>query len=118
MWMNTEIVALNTSAQTWYSPWFPKGADNGVFTVEVVQSTLTGNDPEFEIGVYTKNLEDEGSAPTSVGTLAPVGSSTFYEVSGTSLKQLVRLAITFQAGAVGEGIVLRVLAPTWYDTAV
>jgi hypothetical protein len=118
MWMNTEIVALDTSEWTYFTPWFPKGADNGVFMLEVLQNTLPADDPPMTLAAYTKNLEDEGSAPVSVGTLQQLGASPFFELNCTGLKQLVRLAITLQATSVGQGIVLRVLPPTWYDTAV
>lgn len=117
MWMNTEIVALNTNVQTYFTPWFPKGADNGVFAAEVLLNTLDTEDP-FVISVATKNLEDEGSAPYWAGDLEQLGSSAIFEATCTELKQLVRLAITFQASSVGQGFVLRALPPTWFDTAV
>lgn len=115
MWMLTQIVALNTSAQTYYTPWFPKSADNGVFTLEKVLETIHGG---ITVTVYTKNREDEGSAPgTAVGTFASL-SAAFHEVACSGLKDLVRFKITFTASAAGQGVIFRFLPPTWYDTAV
>lgn len=117
MWMNTQIVALNTSAQTYLTPWFPKGADNGVFTLEKILDTLSGT--AFQVRVFTKNREDEGSAPgTAKGTFTVLGSSAFYEVNCTGLLDLVRFEIKFTAASAGQGVNYRFLPPTWYDSAV
>jgi hypothetical protein len=117
MWMNTQIVALNTTAQTYYTPWFPKGADNGVFTLEKILDTISGT--AFAVRVFTKNKEDEGSLPGSaVGTFAVLGSSAFYEADCSELKDLVRFEIKFTAASAGQGVIFRFLPPTWYDTAV
>ena len=115
MWMNTQIIALDTALNTYYTPWFPRGADNGVFSLELYQSTLGTT---FSVAVLTKNREDEGSAPGgSVGTFAAV-SAPFYEVNCTGLKELVRFQISTRASATGQGAIFRFLPPTWYDTAV
>ena len=115
MWMDTEIVALDTSSQTYYSPWFDKVADNAVFTMEKVLDTLNAG---LTVRVFTKNREDEGSAPgSSAGTFTTL-SGTMLEVACSGLKELVRFELSFQASAVKQGVILRFLAPTWYDTAV
>jgi hypothetical protein len=75
MWMNTQIVALDTNINIYYSPWFPRGADNAVFMAEILKDTFTGN--SMEITVYTKNAEDEGSGATpgvSIGTISTGGA--------------------------------------------
>jgi len=119
MWMNTQIVALNTSTQTYYTPWFPKAADNAIFTLEKVLDTIPTGADGFTVTVFTKNREDEGSAPgTAVGTLNTALAGGFYEANCTGLKELVRFKITFKATAVGQGTIYRLLPPTWYDTAV
>jgi hypothetical protein len=115
MWMLTQIVALNTSLQKYYTGWFPKGADNAVFTLEKAVDTIGGG---ITVKVFTKNREDEGSAPgTAVGTFASL-SAAFHEVACAGLKDLVRFEISFTATAVGQGVIFRFLPPTWYDTAV
>jgi hypothetical protein len=64
------------------------------------------------VTVYTKNREDEGSAPgTAVGTFASL-SAAFHEVACSGLKDLVRFEITFTAGAAGQGVIFRFLVPT------
>ena len=115
MWMNTQIIALDSAAAEYYTPWFPKGADNGIFTMELIQSTLTT--VPIAVTVWTKNREDEGSAPgTSVGTFASL-SGSLLEVACANLKELVRFRIYFR-GQAGQGAIFRFLGPTWYDTAV
>jgi len=117
MWMLTQIVALDTSAKSYLTPWFPKGADNGVFTMEKPQDTIAGT--AVQVKVYTKNREDEGSKPwATVGTFTAVSGTSFLEVNCSQLKDLVRFEITFTANAVGQGLIYRFLPPTWYDTAV
>lgn len=116
MWMLTQIVALDTSGTVYYTPWFPKGADNGVFTMEKTIDNLAT--APVSVTVYTKNAEDEGSAPGSaVGTFSTL-SGAFHEVNCTGLKDLVRFVLNFRASAAGQGAVFRFLAPTWYDTAI
>lgn len=115
MLMLTQIVALDTSQQTYYTPWFPKGADNAMFALEKVLDTIAGG---ITVTVFTKNREDEGSAPGSaVGTFASL-SGAFHEVACQGLKDLVRFRIVFTASAAGQGVICRFLPPTWFDTAV
>ena len=40
MWMNTEIVVLDTSSQAYHTPWFPKGADKAMFMMELISNTI------------------------------------------------------------------------------
>lgn len=121
MWMNTEIIALNTSQQTYYTPWFPKGADNALLMMELIANTIPTGAGAVTATVWTKNLEDEGSAPGSAAaTFTSLTGATlgFFEAACTGLKQLVRFQVTFRADAVGQGVIYRFLGPTWYDTAV
>lgn len=47
------------TAQEYFTPWFPKGADNAVFTYEIIRQNFgTGGTPGFTVAVYTKNRED------------------------------------------------------------
>src|SRR5262245_39615578 len=115
MWMNTQIIGLDTNTTTYYSPWFPRAADNAVFTAEVLQDTFGNGGIELE--VFTKNTEDEGSGGSAVATLSALAGS-FFEANVIGLKELVRFGITFKASSAGEGAVFRMLPPTWYDKAV
>jgi len=115
MWMNTQIIALDTATNIYYTPWFPRGADNAMFMLELIKNTFGST---FTVDVWTKNREDEGSAPGSVvGTFSTL-SGNFQEVGCKDLKELVRFRITTRADAVGQGAIFRFLGPTWYDTAV
>lgn len=114
MWMNTQIIAFDTASNVYYTPWFPRGADNAVFALELIKNTLAS----FAVNVRTKNREDEGSAPgSSAGTFTQL-SGNFLQVNCTGLKELVRFEITTRGGAAGDGVIYRFLPPTWYDTAV
>lgn len=115
MWMNTQIIALDTNTTTYYSPWIPRGADNGVFAAEVFADTFGSG--SLEIGVYTKNMEDEGSGASPVATLTAL-SGNFVEANVAGLKEMVRFGMTFKAAAAGEGAVFRILPIAWYDKAV
>jgi len=119
MWMNTQIVALDRRSVTYYTPWFGKGADNALFTLELILSTISGS--TFAVSVWTKSSDEEGSAPgSSLGTFSTLAtlSSTFYQVKCGGIKDLVRFEIAFTAAAAGEGVIFRFLSPTWFDTAV
>ena len=112
------------SAQEYFTPWFPKGADNAVFTYEIIRQNFgTGGTPGFTVAVYTKNLEDVGSQGTAVsGSWTQLSPADFYEFKATNLRQLVRFKITLTGSTLGltgqEGVVYRILPPTWYDKAV
>ena len=79
---------------------------------------LSIDEPVWVPTVFTKNREDEGSAPGSAVGAFTTLSGAFLEANCTGLKDLVRFAITFEAGAAGEGVIYRFLPPTWYDTAI
>ncbi|MBZ0150269.1 MAG: hypothetical protein K8J09_01965 [Planctomycetes bacterium] len=113
--MLTQITALDTASVTYYTPWFPRGAENAAFSLEKVADTIGNGGVTF--GVVTKNREDEGSGGTSAGSFSSV-SGGFYEATCTGLSELVRFTITFRATAVGQGVIFRFLPPTWYDKAV
>lgn len=121
MHIGTEIMAIGTGARVYYTPWFPKGADNAIFIYEIIHKSLAGSGSagSFTVTGYTKNLEDAGSEGTSF-SFSSLGSD-FYSANPTNLKQLVRLKITLTPnGTVTEpnGVCYRFLPPTWYDKAV
>ena len=112
------------TAQEYFTPWFPKGADNAVFTYEIIRQNFgTAGTPVFKVEVYTKNREDVGSQGTTVsGSWTQLSPSLFYEIKTTNLRQLVRFKITVTGGTTPptgqEGIMYRILPPTWHDRAV
>ena len=109
-------------AEEYYTPWFPKGADNAVFTYEIIRQNF-GSGGSIQVDVFTKNREDIGSNGTSKGTISTnFAGTTFYEHTVTDLRELVRFKITLTPGSSKptgqEGVVYRILPPTWYDKAV
>jgi hypothetical protein len=112
------------TAQEYFTPWFPKGADNSVFTYEIIRQNFgTGGTPGFTVAVYTKNREDIGSQGTAVsGSWTQLSPADFYDFKAINLRQLVRFKITVTDGTTPpsgqEGGMYRILPPTWYDKAV
>jgi len=116
MILGQEFIAIDVD-RTFFTSWFPRGADNAVFTLEVIHSNLTGT---LVVTAYTKDSEDPGSSPTSAGTFSQLGGTDLWTLSATSLQQLVRFKVTVPAGnegGIAESVVLRFLPPTWFATA-
>ena len=124
MHIGTQLMVIGgTEARVYYTPWFPKGADNAVFLLKIIHKSLTGSPAStFVVEVFTKNLEDAGSqgSATAPFTFSSLGSD-FLKTQATDLKQLVRFKITLTpgTGVTGpDGVCYRFLPPTWYDKAV
>lgn len=126
MTIGTLLVTLaSASAEVYFTPWFPKGADNAYFTYDIIRKSLGTGTPagSFTVQVYTKNREDAGSQGASVsGSWTQLTGTDFYEFPAENLRQLVRFKITVKGGTTPptgqEGVVYRILPPTWYDKAV
>lgn len=123
-----------------FSPWFPRQADNAIFTVETIESfggvTLT-------VDVFTKNTEETGPG-TQVGASISwntVDSNSAFQAaqflvgvtSFDGFDEMVRFKFsasseTVQLPVVNEEVTFdasnqmwlryRMLMPTWFDTAV
>jgi hypothetical protein len=117
MIIGTFVVAASGGDRTFYTPWFPRGADNALFAYELFYDDLSG-DP-FSVEIEHKDAEDPGSAPANPpGSFAQLGSTDIYQANATGLKDLVRFAVTVPAfGSAGESVSFRFLSPTWYATA-
>jgi hypothetical protein len=120
MHIGTQLMVIGTGARVYYTPWFPKGADNAILIYEIIHKSLTGSPAStFTVTGYTKNVEDAGSEGTSF-SFTSLGSD-FFQANPTNLKQLVRLKITLTpgTGVTGpDGVCYRFLPPTWYDKAI
>lgn len=110
-----------------YSPWFPRGGDYGVFTMEVV-AIGGSNSPTLAVGLVQKNSDETGDGDpvptgtvnfertsagrTSVDFTAGMGAGAF-----AGFEQLVRYEFTLSGGASNETsyVTFRMLAPVWYD---
>lgn len=118
MHIGTQLMVIGTGTRTYFTPWFPKGADNAIMIYEIIHKLASGA-PTFTVTGYSKNVEDAGSEGTSF-SFSSIGSD-FYRATPTNLKQLVRFKITLAPGAGGngpEGVCYRFLPPIWHDTAV
>lgn len=97
--------------QSVYTPWFPRQADNAIFTWEIIQQ-FVGTD--VDVMVYARNTDESGAgddiSPVSWGTDGSLRFHTF-----TGLKELVRFKVTGTGGSVAA--LYRFLTPTWFDDA-
>jgi hypothetical protein len=121
--IGTQLMVIGSGAKTYYTPWFPKGADNAHFTCEIIHQNLGTSGGTVTITVYNKNREDAGIESQSPFTFSfsQLGTTGFYEAACANLKQLVRFKITVTPGtgtSDPQGVCYRFLPPTWYDKAV
>ncbi len=118
MHIGTSLMAMgSTTARSYYTPWFQRGADNAVFTYEIIQALASGG--SFAVVVLHKNREDQGAegAAVSGATFSQIGTSGFFEAKAVGLKELVRFKITVTPAGVSDGVVYRFLSATWYSKA-
>ena len=97
-----------------YSPWVPRGGDNGTFTVDVVE--LAGTGAQLDVTVIHKNDSTTGAgAPVSGGTMA-ISAEGVGRVDCSGLKEMVRYRFELnKAGPSDARALFRVLAPVWFD---
>ena len=102
-----------------YCPWFPRQADNAIFTFYQIQKLLGTNDLVVEI--FHKNAEDLGPGSVITSTFVEDGSSGVFWTSTpvTGLKELVRYRVYagFDTGMGHYGVWFRILEPTWFNKA-
>ena len=116
------LPALASSQDAFYTPWFARGGNMLITTVDVIG--LTGA-ATLQVDVQTKDSEDSddvGNA-TILATLGPagvvVGPNTFQAgapLQGVvpAVQELVRYKVTVQ-GPEGSGVFIRFLNPTWLN---
>ena len=92
------------------TPWFPRVADNAIFTFERIHKTLSGAP---EIDVLHKDAESTGTGSPLV-SFAQVGSTGLYEAPASGIKEMVRFKLTIPDGT--GWLHFRFLPPTWYPT--
>ncbi|MHC5063705.1 MAG: hypothetical protein ACYTG5_07010 [Planctomycetota bacterium] len=96
--------------QSFYSPWFPRGANVAKFSIEVF--AITGMTLSWE--VETKNSEDVDSSAVQVGstqTETAAGVSTTSKFTG--FKELVRYKFKTGATPSLDWVHFRMLNPAW-----
>jgi hypothetical protein len=110
-WIHADVADTTTL----YSPWFPRGGDQGIFTYEVMVIIGGG---AFSVDVLDKNTEDTGNGSSASASFAQVGTTTFYK-SGviSNLEELVRFRFVLAAETNAATVLFRMLAPTWFSRA-
>lgn len=121
------IVGSNASGVTpveIYSPWFPRGADNAIFTMEVIADVNPAgtNKLGLDVDVFEKNTEDVGDgAVVSGSTFSTMNTVGFYKTPVIEgLKELVRFKYSFAptgTGVIVAAALYRMLPPTWFSDA-
>lgn len=104
-----------------FSPWFPRGGDNMICTVEIL--SLPNTSPTgLTVEVWTKaksDVGDGGGALTNTASTTSFGStSTVGRYSATyaaNLNELIRYK--FKPGTTeGKWVLFRMLPPSFFDT--
>lgn len=109
------ISNATTSGARVYSPWFPKGGDNMLATVEII--AVNGTTPTLTIEVFSKakTTTGDGSIVGSATGVTALGRTTLTQFSG--LNELVRYRFDPGLTAVaGNWILFRMLPPVFFDT--
>ena len=111
---------------TYFSPWFPRAGNAGVFSCQVFDSAgLSGSD-SFSITVQTKNEEDSdksASVPLNGGpitmTVTALAETSFAVggsfSAGAGFLELVRFKydLVNTTGTADPWVHFRILAPNW-----
>lgn len=106
------------------SPWFPRGGDYGLFTLEVSAVGGTGT-PALTVTMVHKDSDTPGDGTEFTGlsiSRTTAGRTTVDFASGAGspafggFEELVRYKFTLSGGTSGTSwVTFRMLAPVWYD---
>lgn len=108
-----------------FSPWFPRGGDILIATVDVIDIPASGG--TLTVKVFTKTADDPGDGDDAAGVAGTEISRTSAEGAGQEdqewvaesltpgLEDLVRYKFTFTASAATDSVLFRMLAPVWFD---
>lgn len=94
-----------------FTPWFPRQADNAVFTYERIFSTFGSAEA---VDVFHKNEEDAGTGTMLTGFSTDLASTGLLEARCSGLKEMVRFRV--QIKNTDGWVHFRFLPPTWYFT--
>jgi hypothetical protein len=122
MFDSQTIQMQGTTATELYSPWFPRGGDYGLFTLEVTGIAGSGT-PKLKVALVQKNASSPGDGTAITGVTferTTTGRTTVDFANGagslTGFLELVRYKFTIQYGTSGTSwATFRMLAPVWYD---
>jgi hypothetical protein len=132
MYDSQTIQMTGTASTEVYSPWFPRGGDYGLFTLEVTAMGKNAGTLTLAVAMYHKNTSEAGdpALPAAGGValtdfdLTAVGRVTvdFKNGYGSSpafggFKELVRYKFTLSGVSTTNTswATFRMLSPVWYD---
>lgn len=105
-----------------YGPWFPRGGDYGLFTLDVAKMSSASSSLILTVALYHKNRDDTGDGTGIAGGMELNGSQIATNPRTTTnfttgFKELVRYVYSLEhAGGSGTNwATFRVLSPVWYD---
>ena len=108
------------------SPWFPRGGDYLLYTIDVIKMSSSSSDFTLTVSLEDKNSSVAGDGgPVTSSSLAIAGNSSPMRQSedvATALEELVRYKFTLAFGGasppastVTNWAIFRMLAPVWRD---
>ena len=115
---DSQLLIAKDTTLTIFSPWFPRGGDNAIFSLDVIDVDGT---PSLAVDIFTKNSEDTGEgAMTGIsfsmtGTTAGVTTTRLESTKTNGMLELVRYQFKLTAGNAGDWILFRMLPTSWYD---
>jgi hypothetical protein len=105
-----------------FSPWMPRGADYGIFIVDVDNFSASSADFVLTVDIVHKNSEDAGNG-TTAGTITVASNNwasdttNFLTTVTTGLKELVRYKFTLEhsTGSGTNFAIFKMRQPQWFD---
>lgn len=99
-----------------YSPWFSRGGDRAIFTLEVVEGTLSSLLSTLTVQPFHKNSDEAGDGAQVSGLTISRDSLGNSSAEFGPFKELVRYK--FSIGGTSMDLrwaAFRMLTPVWYD---
>lgn len=116
-----QVIIATTSATSVYSPWFARGGDHAVFTLEVAAWSESSASTKLKIEAYHKAKEESGDGSAISESIEIPSNSASPRSSkdwaSNTFKDLVRFKITFTPSSGTQWAIYRILPPIWYDAA-
>jgi hypothetical protein len=116
------ITCADTTATNVYSPWFPRGGDYGLFTLEVSSMSSSSSTLSLTVQMIHKNSAEAGDGGSVGSSFSRTGSNygATPRTTGTitaGFKELVRYKFTLalSSGSGQNWAIFRMLPPIWYD---
>ena len=116
------IYLTGAGPQTLYSPWMARGADYGVFMIEIAKVSYSYEELTLSVQMIHKNSDQTGDgtnvgSPLVIAMDLLVDQTLFYFEVTSGFKELVRYQFTVAfAGGTSETnwVTFRALAPKWF----